>query len=173
MEIQFRLTEADYISARAAWLLRHPWAVGLSGLYFPIALVMLPVFLGRLVIHPSDWRKSLLNLLVVTLYSIGPILALWWSWHRGFAKLASAERDWSATADERGLTLSAEGKHQTHSWAEFSHVFEAGRVVIFGKTKGGFMFMPKKVMSVGQLAEIAQFASSVPTCKVRLAGPRS
>jgi hypothetical protein len=173
MDIQFHLAETDYVAAQAAWLMRHPWAVGLRGLYFLVALVMFPVFLGRVAIHPSDWRKTLPGLLVVSLYSIGPILALRWSWHRAFAKLSQAERHWSATVDERGLTLSAEGQHKTHPWAEFSHVFETGRVVIFKKVQGGFLFLPKSVMSIGQLAEIAQFASSVPTCKVKFALPLS
>jgi hypothetical protein len=71
MDIQFQLTEADYVAAQATWLMRHPWAVGLRGLYFLVALVMFPVFLGRVAIHPSDWRNTLPGLLVVTLYSIG------------------------------------------------------------------------------------------------------
>ena len=167
--IQFQLTEADYVAAQAGWLVRHPWEVGLRGLYFLVALVLFPVFLGRAAIHPSDWRSTLPNLLVVTLYSLGPILALRWSWHRAFAKLSPAQKNWSATVDERGLTLSAEGQHKTHSWGEFSGVFETSRMVFFKKVRGGFLFLLRSAMNIAQLAEIAQQASSVPTCKVKLA----
>jgi len=170
MDIQFHRTEADYVSAQTAWLLRHPLAIGrsiipLAGL--ALALVIVPI---RFVLHRASWQE----LLAVLAWTGWPVLSYFWvrrRWRKIFAKSHQESVDVSATIDERGVTLSSQGEQKTHAWVGFSRIYESSRVVVLEKGDGDFIYLPKRAMNAGQRGEFQHLASSAATCKVRLASP--
>jgi hypothetical protein len=171
MDIQFRPDDSDYVAAQTAWFMRHPTALGRQGLFFLLMLALMPLILIDLASRPGALRAALPRLLVIAALPVISYVLIRRNWQKKFAKSSLANTDVSATVDERGVTLSANGQQKTHSWAGFSSIYESSRVVVFEKGYGDFVHLPKRAMSPAQLAELVQLASLAINCKVRLAPP--
>lgn len=174
MEVQFRAMRSDYLAARMAWALRHPLKVDTSrrGIISLVVLALWPVLLLELAIHPFD-AAVLRGFVVITLWDAGEVFLIRWQWRKQFAKSSIANTDVSATIDERGITLSADGKQNTYPWAGFSQIYESGRVLVFERPYADLLCIPKRAMSTAQLTELVRIASTAQSefCKVRLASP--
>jgi YcxB-like protein len=168
MDLQFRWTESDYIAAQCAWILQRPWKI-IGGYWYSLTIICIVVI--ALVVKPQNWRVSLIYLSVAVAAAIPGSLITWWRWHRQYQKYFSPDVDIMATVDEGGVTLKAKGEQKTHSWAEFSRVYESSRVVVLEKAEGDLLFLPKSAISSGQLAELKRLAESTPNCKVSLSPP--
>ena len=100
------------------------------------------------------------------------LIMLRWRWHPQFKSNFSTETNITATLDERGVNLATtQGDQKTNLWASFSQTYESRSVVMFEKDPNDFLFLPKRVMSSGQLAELKRLVESAPNCKVKLAAP--
>jgi hypothetical protein len=151
MEIQFCYTESDYVAAQNAWILHRPWKI-IRGYWFSL-LILCMVTVG-VIVNPQRWELDLLYGLLAVAVAIPSLLIMRWRWHRQFKQSDLANVDVTATVDERGVTFSAHGNQKTHTWAGFSQIYESSRTVILEKGDGDFLFLPKRVMSSMQLAEL-------------------
>ena len=109
--------------------------------------------------------------LVALLAASPSVLVMVWRWHKQFIKSPLSNADMLADIDDRGITMSALGGKKTHWWAGFSRIYETRRVVMFEKGDSEYVFLPKRMMSGAQLAELRHFAASAPNCKVKLTAP--
>jgi hypothetical protein len=167
--IQYRLTESDDLAARWAWFLHRPLKIILHYWY---STVLLCIVIATVAFHPEKWVVALLIALVVVVLSAGPnLLIMRWRWHRQFQKSRLADVQMSADISERGVTLSANGDQKIHLWAGFSQIYESRSVVMLEKGETDYLFLPKRVMSGAQIAELKRLADSVLNCKVNLSSP--
>jgi YcxB-like protein len=83
--------------------------------------------------------------------------------------LELANVDVTATVDGAGVTLSAQGNQRTLMWAEFSQIYESSRTLVLEKVEGDFLFLPKRAITLAQLAEFNHLAiGSTKNCKIKL-----
>ena len=168
MTIQFRWTESDYFAAQLAWLYRRPWEIVVQ---FKYAIGWVCIIAAALIMKPQEWRNELLGLILAVLLAMPETIRTCQRWHRHFKKAFSTNTDNVATIDERGVTLATQGQQKTHSWAEFSRIYESRRVVVLEKDADHLLFLPKSAMSGAHLDELRRLAIMAPNCRVRLASP--
>src|SRR5467141_3449817 len=132
MDFQFRPTASDYVAAQTAWLMRHPRALGRSLIPLIMLAVLVVVVPIRVAAQPARWRE-MLPALAWAIWPVGSFLVMRWRWSNQFSKSPSASTDVSATIDERGVILSAQGEQKSHYWSGFSKIYESGSIVVFEK----------------------------------------
>ena len=127
------------------------------------------VIAGALIVKPQEWRNELLAVILAALMALPETIRTARKWHRHFNRFFSKDAENLATIDERGVTIAAQGRRETHGWQGFSRIYDAGRVVVFEKDADHFVFLPKAAMSGAQLDELRRLAITAPNCKVSLA----
>jgi len=167
MTIQFRWSESDYVAAQVVWLRHHPWPV-LRGFWYPIVILILVVAIAA--VHPDAWLRCLYGV-GVALVAIGfGALMTRWRWHRTFKRTPLWHDEVTATIDQQGISLHSRSYNVRHSWGEFSDIYEAGRVFVFGKANNTFVFIPKLEMGLSQIHEFRNAIMSYARVTPRLAG---
>jgi hypothetical protein len=166
MEIHFCHVESDYIAAQTAWTLHRPWKI-IRGYWY--SLIVLGIVIFGVIVNPNGWRLELLVGVGVIVATTPSLLITWWRWHRQFKRLELANVDVTATVDGAGVTLSAQGNQRTLMWAGFSQIYESRRTLVLEKVEGDFLFLPKRAMTLAQLAEFNHLATrSTKNCKIKL-----
>ncbi len=166
MTIHFHWDESDFVVAQVTWLRHHPWPI-IRGFWYPIVILLIAVAI--VAVHPDAWMRSA----IVTLFALATIglgvLMTRWRWHRQFKRTPLWRDDVTATIDQEGIHLRGQSFEARHFWGEFSEIYEAPRVFVFGKANNTFVFVPKSQMSLSESHELRNTITSYARVKPVLA----
>jgi len=164
MTLQFRWSEADYVSARWALLKSHPARLALA-FWYPAAM-LIAIGIGA-VENPSAWRFQLVLVLISVGFTALLMLLRRWIWRQEYKKTPFWREEVWAVIDGQSIKLQGETFGVTYNWGELSRVYDSVRVFVFeeGKT---FVFLPKEAMNQSQLDELRSLITSSVKCKVDL-----
>src|ERR1700730_17096659 len=119
MTIQFRWSEADFVSAQWTWIKNHPWKLVL-GFWYPIAILILAIAIFATNPNPGKWVNFLPILLIVAGIVGFALLLQRWRWHRQFKRTPLWRDEVLATVDGQSIRLKGQTFESTQYWGQFS-----------------------------------------------------
>jgi hypothetical protein len=166
MTADFQYTEADFVSAQIAWLMKHPFVL-IRGFWYPIALLVVVAI--AVFNHPEHWRNAVIGALIaIGLVALSLIITRW-RWRRQFCKTPWMQNRVSAIIDGKGVKLTGQSFEATDHWSGISEACESSGLFMFVRPGKSFVFIPKRAMTQLQLNEIRATIVSNARGKIKLA----
>jgi hypothetical protein len=156
-EIQFRCTEAEYMSAHWTYFQHHPWQVFIQ-FRFPVVVVFVSAI--AFFEYPNQWQRLGLVTLLAAAMLVFALLIYRRNWHQRFTKSAFGWDIVSATFNQQSVGFRLDGREVLKPWREIRDIYESRRVFVFEWAKSGLVFLPKSGMTQSHLDELRSLISA-------------